>query len=650
MAVAKQESQKLSTLYGDLQRFEEAGDYTKAIRAAETILREEPAEIEALHCLIVCLLQQNEFQKALDKILKLKDWSGLVFEKAYAEYRLYKNKEALATLKSPSKLDLRCKELLAQLLYRLEDFEGSYDLYKDVAKNSQDDYEDERQTNVSAVAAALSLSSSSVDLESPDPADDNYDRCYNAACFLIGRGDYSGAAQQLTRSETLCRETLDEDDDMTEEEKEDELAIIRVQMAYCAQMLGNTTEAMKIYNALFKKKPSDMSVTAVAANNVVSINEDQNVFDSKKKMKLASAPELSKKLTSTQLRNIDVNNCLLAYYSNQGDVCRNCCQKLKEKHSDHDTAALIESCLLIKARQPAKAIELLQSYMSSTTSPSLAAQLSLASLYLSVGQISKLCEVLRELGPVTYKPAIVSLLVSLYLSQQDESSISEFFAEVISWYERNEDGSRALQDILRAAADFQLKAQNPRLAASLLEKLKKLTPGDRGILSMLFAAYSQFDADKAKQVSNELPSVESLAEAIDIEALESSTALFSHKSKTRKEDKPSGDGLELLEKKKKRKKRKGKLPKEYNPAVDPDPERWLPRRERSTWKGRRRDKRKEHVGKGSQGTALSGGPELDITKMETSEAAPQPVPASSSKGYSASKQQQKKKKTKKGKK
>lgn len=34
----------------------------------------------------------------------------------------------------------------------------------------------------------------------------------------------------------------------------------------------------------------------------------------------------------------------------------------------------------------------------------------------------------------------------------------------------------------------------------------------------------------------------------------------------------------------------GKLPKNYNPEVDPDPERWLPRRERSYYKGKRQKK------------------------------------------------------------
>jgi len=67
---------------------------------------------------------------------------------------------------------------------------------------------------------------------------------------------------------------------------------------------------------------------------------------------------------------------------------------------------------------------------------------------------------------------------------------------------------------------------------------------------------------------------------------------------------------EKTEKKRRRKRKKGPLPKNYNPEVAPDPERWLPKRERSTWKGRRRERKNANaVGKGSQGAA-SGGPEL----------------------------------------
>lgn len=49
-------------------------------------------------------------------------------------------------------------------------------------------------------------------------------------------------------------------------------------------------------------------------------------------------------------------------------------------------------------------------------------------------------------------------------------------------------------------------------------------------------------------------------------------------------------------------KRKGKLPKNCNPDVQPDPERWLPKYERSGFR-KKRDRRVKEVMKGSQGMA-----------------------------------------------
>ena len=58
-------------------------------------------------------------------------------------------------------------------------------------------------------------------------------------------------------------------------------------------------------------------------------------------------------------------------------------------------------------------------------------------------------------------------------------------------------------------------------------------------------------------------------------------------------------------KKKSKKKRKPLYPKSYNPDGENapiDPERWTPLRERTYYKGKRRDK-KGKIGKGNQGTA-----------------------------------------------
>lgn len=58
----------------------------------------------------------------------------------------------------------------------------------------------------------------------------------------------------------------------------------------------------------------------------------------------------------------------------------------------------------------------------------------------------------------------------------------------------------------------------------------------------------------------------------------------------------------VVEKKKKHKKRKTKLPKNCDPSIPPDPERWLPKYERTGYR-KKRDRRAKEVIKGSQGTA-----------------------------------------------
>lgn len=52
------------------------------------------------------------------------------------------------------------KELYAQVLYRLERYEECFDVYRDIIKNTDDEYEEERTTNLSAVVANLAIDGS----------------------------------------------------------------------------------------------------------------------------------------------------------------------------------------------------------------------------------------------------------------------------------------------------------------------------------------------------------------------------------------------------------------------------------------------------------------------------------------------------------
>ena len=68
---------------------------------------------------------------------------------------------------------------------------------------------------------------------------------------------------------------------------------------------------------VLKSKPSDIGLVAVASNNLLCLNRDQNIFDSKKRLKAATVEGLELKLTSSQRRQIARNSALLAMFTAQ---------------------------------------------------------------------------------------------------------------------------------------------------------------------------------------------------------------------------------------------------------------------------------------------------------------------------------------------
>lgn len=93
-------------------------------------------------------------------------------------------------------------------------------------------------------------------------------------------------------------------------------------------------------------------------------------------------------------------------------------------------------------------------------------------------------------------------------------------------------------------------------------------------------------------LQKELPSIEAILSSVDVEHLENKNWSLGIKYVKKSKDTPK------VTSSKKKKKRKTILPKNFDPNVKPDPERWLPKYERSTY---RKKKDKKQVGKGTQG-------------------------------------------------
>lgn len=212
------------------------------------------------------------------------------------------------------------------------------------------------------------------------------------------------------------------------------------------------------------------------------------------------------------------------------------------------------------------------------------------------------------MGEAKYRPGIVSALVSLFLGIDDKQRASEILKEAVEWYKKNKSSASDLSDMWRQAATFHLRGGDPATAAKSLEELQKSNPSDVKILAQLVIAYAKFNPSKAQEISTKLPGMETMTKAAEIDALEATNwtmiAKAVKKTTTKGEQSPGTSGGSEVQKqnKSKKKKRKPKLPKYYDPTVKPDPERWLPKYERTGYR-KKRDRRVKEVIKGSQGTA-----------------------------------------------
>uniref|UniRef100_A0A1A8RS77 Signal recognition particle subunit SRP72 n=1 Tax=Nothobranchius rachovii TaxID=451742 RepID=A0A1A8RS77_9TELE len=623
----------VASLWTEVNRCGQSGDYTRALKALTKILHENRDDVTALHCKVVCLVQTGSFKEALNvmnthsKLLG----SDVVFEKAYCEYRLNRVESSLKTIEGAPEQTDKLKELYGQVLYRLERYEECRSVYTDLIRNSQDEYEEERKTNLAAVVAAMSQweKASMEDLGLPEST---YELCYNTACALIGQGQLTEAFNKLRQAEELCRVSLADDSDVTEEDIESELAVIHSQMAYIMQLQGRTDEALQLYNQVIKLKPSDVGLLAVTANNIITINKDQNVFDSKKKVKLTNAEGVEYKLARKQLQAIEFNKALLAMYTNQADQCRKLSSSLHSQNPSHPRPVLIQAAQLCREKQHSRAIELLQEFSDQNPESASCIKLTMAQLYLVQGHVTKACDVLRSIEEFRHKAGMVSALVALYSHEEDIDGAIDVFKQAIEHFQSEQPGSAAHLALVREAANFKLKHGRKKEAISDLEQLWKQNTKDVHTLAQLISAYSLVDTNKAKSLSKHLPSAETMSFNVDVDELENSHGATFVRKKAGKvvgESLPKEPGQ--VELKKKKKKKKGKLPKNYDPNVTPDPERWLPMRERSYYRGKKKGKKKEQIGKGTQGAMAGASAELDASKTASSPpTSPRPGSASGS--------------------
>lgn len=612
-----------SQLFQQLKEQLEEEELDNASEICEEILKNLPGDRDATKTLITLCLQNNDFKRALSM---LDSFPEMRFEKAYGLYRSYEEKSALQVLNSipQTEYDDATFHLLAQIYYRLGQFDKCVEVYE---KNfDADELDNEMKSNMLAAYANSSPVKALKFIQKLSEEGLTHELAYNSACALIDANELQQAYKKLEQAKTLCRETLTADE-ATEEEIKDELAVLTVQQAYILQCQNKPAEALQLYLQVLEDKPSDEAVVATASNNIITLRKkDEKIFDSLKRSNRASAVNPGK-LSLRQQRAIQSNKCLLLLYGKKGDKSKEVVENLQQEFSGSEVPALVLASMYYREKNMDKCNQVLDEFIRSNPQDCLQAKLTKAHILLLEGKFTPAMQALKELGaPLCFRPAVIATIVSLCERAGDiKGAVTAQDEAVNFWKNKKEDDKTSSATIkkiyhmlLQQSAQFRGSHGMEKEATGLFNTLVQLATSveDRQFyLSKLVVACAQNnDAEAAQKYAQSLPPLE--LGNIDIDALE--TGDFSSKRKIKdtnkrqreqdEEDKRKEDEAKLQKKKaRKKKKRKIRYPKGFdpeNPGPMPDPERWIPREQRTNVKkGKKR--RNANQMRGPQGTSFA---------------------------------------------
>lgn len=598
-------------------------DHEQILRAADAALKQSKGDLHAQHVKVVALLKLDRYDDAVKAVeaggAKLKEQARL--EYAYALYKSGKPAEA-AEIASVGE-ERGYKHVEAQARYRTEDFKEAAEIYNHLALTLEDDAEADLSINAGAIDAQLEWCGSGHLAQKKKPAREDleaFETAYNAACGSIARNELAQGEILLKRAKDLCNAL----EDMAEEDKTAELLPITVQQIYVLAKLGKFEEAKQLANSIETNGIPDASTRHIAQINDVAAS-------------LAPTnPYLAHRLVAKNLDSIGPDHPF-AFQSSviKQDRYAVDLQSLKYAGTADSTAAAIakqqaptldafcNSLSVVNAAAHAKSetgkealkhiLPLLQKRPNDV-----GLILTIVQLYVLTGNsgsaINLLESFLKRLEQsgsasgldVRFAPGLVGAMISLYHSRSRRGQVQKELAKAATyWRRKSKDRPYGVTLLLKAAGSALLDSHDTEyreLASNIFEELHSQDPDDRYASAGLLAAAQNGTAPPT--TSSSLTPIDRLIAGIDAEALENAGTA----------QPPPAPGAAVVTKKRpgeeiKRKRpnklRKSRTPKDYDPNKTPDPERWLPLRDRSTYRPKGK-KGKARANLLSQGAAPAG--------------------------------------------
>lgn len=641
-----------------IQQYILSQQYTQLITAIDAYLKlsakhdPSPTPIHQYRYIkAIAAIYTDQFTIAIDILKSLSPLHQ--FELCYAQYRSKQYSNALQTIQSIEQKQhtIYHYHLLAQIYYRLNQFAQCEDVYNTYL--SADVSTDiELQTNIiSSYIAAYSAGNGIQFLQNhhidTNNIEDGYELLYNIASLYASYGDIAAAINTIVKSEQIARNELS--DQLNKKniiELERELVQITAQNAYIQSLANNTTGATKLYKRVLSLKSTDSSTIATCNNNLVALQfRDNGTVD---KDRLYGIDTKDDKLSDTQRTTILINRMTVLLINNKYNSVIRQSNRLIKSQPNNEVLTVVHAYALMRQKKIDQCQTVLDSYITANPTNSLYAQLMLVQLQLQAkddkSAVYRLNQLNTQYTLIRYQPASVSILYALYTKLNDSTSINELYNNAVQYWSKSMATDANINNIIISQhyANYQAKHSQWSDVANTYQRLLSINTATQQQTSLwTIKLIHARRCDKIHDIDElvmTLPNTELDVSGINIDDLEQRLTGLT-KSSTSTVTANSNKS-----------KRKIRYPLNYDPLnpSKPDPERWLPKYERTNYRSKKSNKRMTNEFRGAQGSANVSSTSTSNTVINNNNSTAQRVESSSAQTSAAAKKAaQKKKKGKK---
>lgn len=580
---------------------------------------------QVLKNLLVSLIKQDKYQKAFNQLKNYQDGkvdlNEMILEIGYIYYKInrfddFEKLEIYQKVKDANKDDELTRgltHLYAQYALKNSNTNSkAYELYRDLASQNPDGIDNplELACNERVPLTSNPALQNKAALVS-DSNSESYDLLLNEAMILSTRGDYPQAIELLNNSLNLA----------TEEGYENDIFAIQLQLSYVYQLMGENVKCKEILKPLLTRIPKENPLHLIAQNNYMALRDLSKYEDNfnliLRELNFEKINSLNTKFfTYPQNVLLNRNYQMLSLYSKSTSKPNN--KSFNYVNISKLYGTLIDDIVLEPFRTQAKRLfhKCLEKkdgfYTNSLVFGLLILTIQILYKEQQYNNAIKLCDIylLQDKFSANNRLSIFIYYIAcqLYDITGKDNLKENLLKKLITNSQLNDFHLWkyvGFQFLNLGQIDNAKKVFQEKISADMIEN---------DVLIQSVLNEEQFNIDKASDLVSNID-VDELIES-NIKPFES--ILHKSKSNINKQNKIIKHKLKAKKEKRKAHKLKKFLEKHgdtINLQNKPDPERWLPLRDRSTYRPK-----KKQLAKQTQGGAMNKKAEqsLDITKKNTS--------------------------------